>query len=112
MSNLPTQPMSTPPASPGEKRWTPLLTTVVVISGVLLLTVIALVFLLIGRGMATTSASDTPTLDPLPTVSESPSVSETVDAQQPADEPVDTSTRFTSFTAPTTVVCDPDAEEK
>lgn len=112
MSNLPTQPMSTPPAAPGAKRWTPLFTTVVVIGGLLLLTVIALVFLLIGRGMATTSASESPSLAPTPTASESPSVSETVDAEQPADEPVDTSTRFTSFTAPTTVVCDPDAESK
>lgn len=116
MSSEATQPLATPPSPPaGGGRWSPLLTTVVIIAAVLLLTVVALVSLLIGRGLGDSgTASDTSSLGPTPTVT-SPSDTPPEEAEEPAqeqDEPVDNSTRFTSFDAPTEVVCDPDAEEK
>ena len=119
MSMDATQPLATPPSPPtGGGRWSPLLTTVTIIAGVLLLAVVALVFLLLGRGLGDAdTASDSSSFGPTPTAT-SPSDTPSVEAEQPEEEPaepaapVDNSTRFTSFTAPTQVVCDPDAEEK
>lgn len=84
---------------------------VIAISGVLLLVVVALVFLLIGQNTAPTVSGGTtalPTETALPTPT--PSAIE-VEGEQPADAPVDDSTHFTSFDAPTTVVCDAGNED-
>ena len=116
MSMDATQPLATPPSPPaGGGKWSPVLTTVVIVAGVLLLTVVALVALLIGRGLGDSdTASDTSSFGPTATAT-SPSDTPSEVAEEPAeeqDEPVDNSTRFTSFDAPTEVTCDPDAEEK
>ena len=112
-----TQPLNIPPVQPaGGGRWSPLLVTVVIVAGVLLLAVVALVSLLIGRGLGDSdTASDTSSFGPTPTVtspSDTPSEEADAPAEEPQEEPVDNSTRFTSFDAETTVFCDPDAEEK
>lgn len=78
--------------------------------GALLLTVVALVFLLIGRGTAAPAADESPSPSATPTASESPSA--TPDASpSPTSAPVDDSTRFTSFDADLTVECDPTGEQ-
>ena len=117
MSDIPIQPLATPPASPpptvGGKP-SRLLITVIAISGVLLLTVVALVFLLLGRDLGDAdTASDLSSLDPTPSITPSttPSAEAEEPQEQPEEAPVDTSTRFTSFTAPTEVMCDAGDED-
>jgi len=75
------------------------------------LTVVALVFLMIGRGSGTPLSDETPT--PTSTASESPTPTPapTVTAAPPTQAPVDDSTRFTDFTADLTVECDPTGEQ-
>lgn len=90
--------MSTSPLEPVKKS-NALLITLGSIGGVLLLAVVALTFLLIGRGSSEqvqVAASDSPT--------PSPTTSETV-APEPAPEPEDTTPRFTNFSALTEVTC-------
>lgn len=117
MSSDATQPLATPPSpSTGGGQRSPLLLTVIIIAGVLLLAVVALVFLLIGRGLGDAdTASDSSSPEPSASISATPTDTPSQEAEEPQEEPaapVDNSTRFTSFTAPTTVFCDPDAEEK
>lgn len=81
-----------------------------IIAAVLLLTVVAIVFLLIGRGTAGPGAGDTPT--PTTTASESSTPTPTADEQPDETQaPVDNSTRFTNFSADLTVECDPTGEQ-
>jgi hypothetical protein len=111
MSSAPTTPISTPP---GRGRLSPLLLTVIIIAGVLLLVVVALLFTLLGRSLASDDTANGDSVVPSPTATavETPSATPTAEDEEEPQAPVDNSTRFTSFTAPTTVVCDPDAEEK
>jgi hypothetical protein len=96
---LPTSDPGTPPPSAGGRSRLVLILGIA--AGVLLLTVVAVVFLLIGRDSATTA-------------SESPTPTATTTADEQPDEtqvPVDNSTRFTNFTADLTVECDPTGEQ-
>jgi hypothetical protein len=105
---LPTSdPGSTPtPPSGGISRTTIILG---VVAGALLLAVVAIVFLLIGRGSATPGAGDTPT--PTPTTTDSASPTPTESEEPETQAPVDNSTRFTNFSADLTVECDPTGEQ-
>lgn len=105
---LPTSDPGTPPPATGRPNRIILILGIV--AGLLLLTVVAVVFLLIGRGGAGPGAGETPT--PTLTASESPSPTPT--ASEEPDEtqaPVDNSTRFTNFSADLTVECDPTGEQ-
>jgi hypothetical protein len=75
-----------------------------VVGGVLLLAVVAVLFLLIGRGLGPSQNAGvvgSPTPSPSPTISASP----TQTAAAPAPAPEDTTPRFTSFDAVTEVQC-------
>jgi hypothetical protein len=102
--------MSTTPAPQAPSKVRPLTIILISACGVLVLAVVALVFLFIGRGsaggdqlatqsLATTSATPDATSAPPPT--QAPPAA----APTTAPKPVDKSTRFTSFVAPTTVKC-------
>jgi hypothetical protein len=107
---LPTSDPGTPPPSAGGRSRLVLILGIV--AGVLLLTVVAVVFLLIGRDSAIPASDLTPT--PSTTASESPTPTATTTADEQPDEtqvPVDNSTRFTNFTADLTVECDPTGEQ-
>ncbi len=96
--------MSDPPSSP-KKRNT-LVIALASTGGVLLLAVVALAFLLIGRGLgggADAAASPSPQDAPSQTPSPTPTPSAT--PEQAAPQPVDRSPRFTEFTAQTEVQC-------
>lgn len=103
--------MSTEPA-PGKKNNKTLIVLIAVI-GALLIALVALVFFILGQGSAvdrdptgldaSTSPSSPPSSSPSGGPSESPSGQ--------AEPPADTSTRFTAFTAPTTVTCDAGDED-
>ncbi len=87
-------------SAPAPKKSNALVITLATIGGVLLLAVVALAFLLIGRGIGSgPDAAATPT----PLVTATPSATPAV--QEPAPEPEDTSARFTSFSAQTEVRC-------
>jgi hypothetical protein len=79
-----------------------------IIAGVLLLAVVAIVFLLIGRGSVSPQAEATPT----PTITESPTATPTPTESEQSEQPVDDSTRFTDFSADLTVECDPTGEQE
>ena len=102
--------MTTAPAASGNSK--KLIIGLAIGGGVLLLAVIALVFLLIGRGLAAPAALDTPTPSDTPS-SESPAPSESPSDAPEGDEPppADTSVGFVSFTAPTTTLCDAGDED-
>jgi hypothetical protein len=103
---LPTSgPGTPPPAADGRNR---LILILGIVAGLLLLTVVAVVFLLIGRGSAVPTAGETPT--PTITASESPTPTPTAEGE-PEPAPVDNSTRFTNFSADLTVECDPTGEQ-
>ena len=111
MSTMPlptSDPGAPPPTAGGSKR---IILILGIVAGVLLLTVVAIAFLLIGRGTAQPGAGDTPT--PTATASESPTPSSTPteEEDEPSEEPVDNSTRFTNFSADLTVECDPTGEQ-
>lgn len=105
----PGEPGTPPPAAARQNR---LLVILAIVAGVLLLALVAIVFLLIGRGSADPVADQSPTPTPSPSDSESatptPTPEETTDAPPP---PPDNSTRFTSFEADLTVECDPTGEQ-
>jgi hypothetical protein len=105
----PGEPETPPPAAGRQNR---LLVILAIVAGVLLLALVAIVFLLIGRGSADPVAGESPTPTPSPSDSESatptPTPEETTDAPPP---PPDNSTRFTSFEADLTVECDPTGEQ-
>ena len=103
---LPTSGPASPAPSGGVNRTTVILA---VVAGALLLAVVAIIFLLIGRGSATPGAGDTPT--PTLTTSDSPSPTPTESDDAETQAPVDTSTRFLSFDADLTVECDPTGQE-
>ena len=107
MSNVPTQPMPMPPGTPPTGGISRALLTVIIIAGVLLLAVVALVFLLLGRGLGSSdNASD---VDPTNSTSVTPSQSSSPtpeESEAPPPPPVDKSTKFTSFTPETEVMCD------
>jgi hypothetical protein len=103
---LPTSgPGAPPPTADGRNR---LILILGIVAGLLLLTVVAVVFLLIGRGSAVPTAGETPT--PTITASESPTPTPTAE-DEPEPAPVDNSTRFTDFSADLTVECDPTGEQ-
>jgi hypothetical protein len=103
---LPTPgPGAPPPTADGRNR---LILILGIVAGLLLLTVVAVVFLLIGRGSAVPTAGETPT--PSITASESPTPTPTAE-DEPEPAPVDNSTRFTNFSADLTVECDPTGEQ-
>jgi hypothetical protein len=107
---LPTSDPGTPPPSAGGRSRLVLILGIV--AGVLLLTVVAVVFLLIGRDSAIPASDLTPT--PTTTAIESPTPTATTTADEQPDgtqAPVDNSTRFTNFTADLTVECDPTGEQ-
>jgi flagellar basal body-associated protein FliL len=93
--------MTTVPA-PGKKP-SPLLITLIAVGGVLLLTVVALLALLLGRGLnAQPTADATPTPTPSATTTPSPTPPGEAAPPPPAE---DSTPRFTSFTAVTQVEC-------
>lgn len=83
-----------------------------VAGGLLLLVVVALVFLLIGRGTPGEPAA-VGTETPVPTASATPSPTETAAVGQPEGDEGDDdgATDFTSFTADLQVQCDPTGEQ-
>lgn len=89
--------------APTPKKSNTLVITLATVGGVLLLAVVALVFLLIGRGTAGDGTTDA-AASPSPTVTASPTPTPTP-TTEPAPEPEDTSARFTSFDALTEVEC-------
>lgn len=104
---LPTAGPGAPPPTGARNR---LILILGIIAAVLLLTVVAIVFLLIGRGTAGPGAGETPA--PTTTASESATPTPTPDAEpEPTVAPVDNSTRFTNFSADLTVECDPTGEQ-
>lgn len=107
---LPTSDPGTPPSTGGQNR---IILILGIVAGVLLLTVVAVVFLLIGRGNAEPGAGETPTPTPTLTASESPTPTPTSDEDddEETQAPVDNSTRFTNFSADLTVECDPTGEQ-
>lgn len=102
--------MSTEQAPPKNNRVLIILITVI---GALLLALIALIFFMLGQGAngdrepvgLDSSAS------PSASVSETPSASPSESPSGQAAPPADTSPRFTSFSAPTTVTCDAGDED-
>ena len=104
-----------PTSGPGEPapaagKQNRIILILAIVGAVLLLTVVAIVFLLIGRGTAQPGAGDTPT--PTATASETATPSPTpTEDPEPTQAPVDNSTRFTDFSADLTVECDPTGEQ-
>lgn len=92
--------MTTVP-TPG-KRPSPVVITLIVVGGVLLLAVVALLFLLLGRGLNAQPTADT---TPTPTASATTSPSPTPTGEAAPPPPADTTPRFTSFNAVTQVQC-------
>jgi hypothetical protein len=100
---------STPPPVGGVSRLTIILG---VVAGVLLMTVVAVVFLLIGRGSAAPVADVTSTPTASDSASPTPTESEAPETQAPETQaPVDNSTRFLTFSADLTVECDPTGQQ-
>lgn len=98
-------------ATPG-RRPSPLIITLIAVGGVLLLTVVALLFLLLGRGMAGTPTAATSTPTPTPTATPTAAPTPTPDGEAaPPPPPEDTTPRFTAFDAVTEVRCDPTGEQ-
>ncbi|MDP3209921.1 MAG: hypothetical protein Q8M65_12305, partial [Rhodoglobus sp.] len=86
------------------KKSNALVITLVSVGGVLLLAVVALAFLLIGRGIGGgTDAAASP--GPLVTASSTSTPTPTPTETQAAPAPVDTSPRFTSFNSQNQVQC-------
>lgn len=98
-------PMSTVPIPTGPRsKLSPLVITLISIGGVLVLAIVALLFLLLGRGLGDPNSAVVGQSSPVPTAtsaSPSPAVEEPV-AEEPAE---DTTPRFTSFDAQTQVEC-------
>lgn len=100
------------PGDPGSRGGIPRSTLILgIVVAVLLLALVAVVFLLIGRGTATPGAGDTPGASTSPTPSATPSATPTSTTPPQTQAPVDNSTRFTGFTADLTVECDPTGEQ-
>ena len=100
-----TIPLPTQPAAGAPKPNRTLIIVLSVVGGVLLLSVVALLFLLLGRGLAgepVSSVTETATPTATPSVSATPVPTQTQAAPPPAE---DTTPRFTSFNAVTEVRC-------
>jgi hypothetical protein len=97
--------------TPTPRRVRPVTIILLSACGLLLLAVVALVFLFIGRGIGggndqlANQTLDTPTATPSQSSAASPTQAPPAAAPTTAPKPVDKSTRFTSFVAPTTVKC-------
>ena len=105
----------TQPALPnsGNKK---LVIVLAAVSGVLLLALVAVVFLVIGQGLGgqgsgTPDAGGSPSASVSESPSETPSAEPSSRASSSQAPQADTTTRFTSFNAPTTVRCDPGDED-
>ena len=108
--------MSTPaPASPSGGSRT-LQIVLIAIGGVLVLAVVAVIFLLVGRGIgpsATNASQNLPTTTPTATDSVAPTPTATpTPVATVAPKPVDHSTRFTFFQANTKVKCHINSDTK
>jgi hypothetical protein len=102
---LPVTPPDPPPG--GANR---IAVVLAIVGGVLLLCVVALVFLMIGRGTAGPTVGESPSPSTTPSPTSTPTPTETP-IPGVTEEPVDDSTRFTDFTADLTVECDPTGEQ-
>ena len=102
-----TVPLPTQPAGgPAPKSNRTLIIVLSAVGGVLLLSVVALLFLLLGRGTAgepTAGVTGTPTPTSTASASATPAPTQTEAAPPPAEE--DNTPRFTSFNAVTEVQC-------
>ncbi len=102
--------MSVPSGSSAANR--KLLIALVSVVGVLLLALVAVIFLMIGQGLGGQPAGAPVTPgSPSASASEPPSEAPSASPSGEAAPPADTTTRFTSFSAPTTVRCDPGDED-
>lgn len=90
--------------APAPKKSNALVITLATAGGVLLLAVVALVFLLIGRGTAVDGTTDA-AASPSPSATASPTPTPAPTSEEAAPEPEDTSPRFTSFDALRAVEC-------
>lgn len=106
-----TTPIQQPAPNGGNAKPRALILTLSIVGGVLLLAVVALVFLLIGRGTANDIVAE-PTATPASAApTPTPSATE-VAPPPPADEAAeDTSPRFTSFDAVIEVQCPADGDK-
>lgn len=109
-----TTPIPTGPNPSGAAGPSKLLIALIAVGGVLLLSVVALVFLLIGQnsnGGGVNAGDQTP----LPTVSDTPAPTPTAEGDGSGDggeQPVDNSVRFTSFNYDAQVSCDPTGNDE
>lgn len=92
-------------ATPSQKRLSGPAIALIVIGGVLVLAIVAVAFLLLGRGLggSTPIADSSATPTATPTASTTP-VTEDQSTDNSQDQ-TDSTPRFTSFDAPTTVTC-------
>lgn len=125
-----TTPIPAGPAGPASAGPSKLLIALIAVGGVLLLSIVAIVFLLIGQGANGGGSINADGDQPTPTVTETPTTPVAEPTDEPTDQgdqgdggqsnggggqaPVDNSVRFTSFSADLNVKCDPtgQAEEK
>lgn len=104
-----TTPIPTGPApAAGPSK---LLIALIATGGVLLLAVVALAFLLIGQNSGSNGALPAADASATPTASDSPEPTPTEETGG-GEQPVDNSTRFTSFEADLTVECDSTGEQE
>jgi hypothetical protein len=111
-----TTPIPTGPNPSGAAGPSKLLIALIAVGGVLLLSVVALVFLLIGQnsnGGGVNAGDQTP----LPTVTDTPAPTPTAEGDGSGDggdgeQPVDNSVRFTSFNYDAQVSCDPTGNDE
>jgi hypothetical protein len=114
-----TTPIPTGPTSTGAAGPSKLLIALIAVGGVLLLTVVAIVFLLIGQNANGGDPVTVGDQDPIPTVTDTPTPTaepddggDDSDGGDGGETPVDNSTRFTSFSYDETVECDPTGQDE
>jgi len=116
-----TTPIPTGPSPAGTTGPSKLLIALIAVGGVLLLSVVAIVFLLIGQNSNGGDPVTVGDLEPTPTVTDTPTPAPTDEGEDDGDEgdggdggqqPVDNSVRFTSFSYDAQVACDPTGEEE
>ncbi|HEX7833872.1 MAG TPA: hypothetical protein VF479_00220 [Pseudolysinimonas sp.] len=107
-----TTPIPTGTGPVGSAGPNKLLIALIAVGGVLLLSIVAITFLLIGQNSAggdpVTAGDPTPT----PTVTDTPTPTPTAEADGGDEQPVDDSVRFTSFSYDKEVQCDPTGEQE
>ena len=91
-----------------------LLIALIAVGGVLLLSIVAITFLLIGQNSAGGDPVTVGDATPTPTVTDTPTPTPTQDADEGdgGQQPVDNSVRFTSFDYDKHVQCDPTGEQE